>query len=92
MIQPRNSGPPSNRRGEVWTSGNSLPSIITFLGDVQILETSAFASGGFAELWRGSFQGQLVAIKSLRRYSSQEFDSAEVGIVSSYQPVRLGHR
>ena len=71
-----------------------LPSFLNWLGsgDVQILETSAFASGGFAELWRGSFQGQLVAIKSLRRYSSQDFDSAEVGIVSSYQPVRLEHR
>ena len=50
--------------------------------DVQIVDTTAFSSGGSADTWRGLVRGLPVAIKSLRCYSSPEFDPAEVGIVS----------
>jgi len=51
--------------------------------DVLIIDTSPFSSGSFSDVWQGSLQGQLVAVKSLRLYSSPEFDPAEVGIVSA---------
>ena len=58
-------------------------------GDVQILDTTAVSSGSFSEVWRGLLQGQLVAVKSFRCYSSPEFNSAEVEVVSCPQPARL---
>ena len=51
-------------------------------GDIQIVDTQPFASGGFSEVWKGTLQGRPVAVKSLRCYSSPEFDPAKVGIVS----------
>lgn len=61
-----------------------LPSSCKWLesDDVQITATTAFSSGAFSEIWKGSLQGSPVAVKSLRCYSSPEFDPAEVGIVS----------
>ncbi|KAF9793044.1 kinase-like domain-containing protein [Thelephora terrestris] len=50
-------------------------------GDIQIVDTQPFASGGFSEVWKGTLQGRPVAVKSLRCYSSPEFDPAKVGIV-----------
>jgi len=58
--------------------------------DVLIVETSAFSSGGFSEVWQGSLQGLAVAVKTLRCYSSPEFDPAEVGIVRLPRSMRLG--
>jgi serine/threonine protein kinase len=49
-------------------------------GDVQITETAPFSSGSFSDIWRGSFEGRDVVVKSLRCYSSPGFDPAEVGI------------
>ena len=51
-------------------------------GDVRILDATAVASGSFSDVWRGSLRGRLVAVKSLRCYSSPEFNSAGVEIVS----------
>ena len=62
------------------------------LDDIQIIDTTAFASGSSSEVWQGSFQGSVVAVKSLRCYSNPEFDPAEVGIVSLTWPVRLRQR
>ena len=53
--------------------------------DVQITGTTAFSSGGFSEVWRGSLQGRDVVVKSFRCYSSPEFDPAEIGIVSPHR-------
>lgn len=65
-----------------------LPPNVDVLGadDVLILETTPFSSGGFSDLRKASipFRGRHVAVKSLRCYSSPEFDPAEVGIVSFY--------
>lgn len=58
--------------------------------DVCIIDTTPFSSGGFAEVWKGSVQGLIVAIKSLRCYSSTEIDPAEVRIVSPHLPAHLG--
>ena len=68
-----------------------LPSACNLLGpsDVLIIDTSPFSSGCFSEAWRGSLQGLLVVVKSLRFYSSPEFDPAEVGIVSARPPAWL---
>ena len=61
----------------------SPPDCIWLQSDaVQITDTTAFSSGGFSEVWRGSFQDLPVAVKSLRCYSSPDFDPADVGIVS----------
>ncbi|KAF9793040.1 kinase-like domain-containing protein [Thelephora terrestris] len=49
-------------------------------GSVQIVDAAPFASGGFSDVWKGTFQNRTVAVKSLRCYSSPEFDPAEVGI------------
>lgn len=57
--------------------------------DVLIIDKSPFSSGSFSEVWQGSLQGLLVAVKSLRLYASPEFDPAEVGIVSAYPSARL---
>ena len=56
--------------------------------DVLIIDTSPFSSGSFSEVWQGSLQGLVVAVKSLRLYASPEFDPAEVGIVSAYPSAR----
>ena len=53
--------------------------------DVRITDRTPFSLGGFSEVWHGSLQGLRVAVKSLRLYSSPEFDPAEVGIVSPRQ-------
>ncbi|KAF9654070.1 kinase-like protein [Thelephora ganbajun] len=50
------------------------------LGDIQFIATTPFSSGGFSEVWQGSLQGSLVAVKSLRCYSSLEFNPAEIGL------------
>lgn len=49
-------------------------------GDVQFTETAPFSSGGSSDVWKASFEGRDVAVKSLRCYSSPDFDPAEVGI------------
>ena len=69
------------------------PQNLNWLGpdDVQIIDTAPFASGGFCDVWKGSFQGRPVAIKSLRCYSSSEFNPAEVGMVSLSYSMRPGH-
>ena len=69
-----------------------LPPTCTWLGssDVQITDATAFSSGGFAEVWRGSIQGLPVVVKSFRCYSSPEFDSADIGIVSPRRSTQLG--
>ena len=58
--------------------------------DVQIIDTAPNSSGSISEIWRGSMKGLVIAVKSLRCYSSPEFDPAEVGIVSLHRPARLG--
>lgn len=67
-----------------------LPPNCNWLGsnDIRIIDTTAFSSGGFSEVWHGSLQGLAVAVKSLRCYSTPEFDPAEVGIVSHNQSGR----
>ena len=71
-----------------------LPPTLNWLGsdDVQIIDTIAFSSGSFSEVWNGSLQDLRVAVKSLRCYSSAEFEPAELGLVSLYKSARLvGH-
>ena len=60
------------------------PPDLNWLGsdDVQIIDTAPFAAGGFSDVWKGTFKGRPVAVKSLRCYSSPEFVPAEIGIVS----------
>ena len=58
------------------------------VGDVQITEAAPFSSGGFSDVWKASLQGRLVVVKSLRCYSSPEYDPAEVGIVSFHHFLR----
>jgi hypothetical protein len=57
-------------------------------GSVQIVDTAPFASGGSSDVWKGTFQNRPVAVKSLRCYSSPDFDPAEVGIVSLSRSLR----
>lgn len=57
--------------------------------DVQITDSAPFSSGGSSDIWRGSLGDLCVVVKSLRLYSSPEFDPAEAGIVSHRPPVRL---
>ena len=57
--------------------------------DIQVIDATPFSSGSFAEVWKGSVQGQIVAIKSLRCYSSPGFDPSGVGIVSFFSPVYM---
>ena len=61
-----------------------LPPACNYLepDDISILDKGPFSSGSFSEVWRGSLQGLPIAMKSLRLYSSPEFNPAEVGIVS----------
>ena len=58
--------------------------------NIQVVDTIPFSSGSFAEVWKGSVQGQIVAIKSFRCYSSPGSDPPEVGIVSFHRCARLG--
>ena len=58
--------------------------------DVRIADTTPCSSGGFSEVWLGSLQGRPIVVKSLRLYSSLEFDPAEVGIVSPHSSSWLG--
>lgn len=61
-----------------------LPQNCTLLGsgDVQIIDTTPFSSGGFSDVWKGSSKGRLVVVKSFRCYSSPKVDPAEIGYVS----------
>lgn len=58
--------------------------------DVQIIGTAAISSGGFSDVYRGSLMGFAVAVKTIRCYSSPDFDPAELGIVSLRRSARLG--
>ena len=51
--------------------------------DVQAIETTGISFGGFSDVWQGSLDDRVVAVKSLRCYSSPEFDPAEVSSVST---------
>lgn len=55
---------------------------------IQVIDAAPFSSGSFAEVWKASVQGQIVVVKSLRCYSSPEFDPPEVGIVSCFAGLR----
>ena len=57
-------------------------------GDIQFLDAAPVASGGFSEVWRGSLRGLPVVVKSLRTYSSPEFNPGDVGIVRLRQSTR----
>ena len=63
-------------------SGSDKQALRRLVPVVEIVDTAPFASGGSSEVWRGTFQGRPVAVKSLRCYSSPEFVPAEIGIVS----------
>lgn len=67
------------------------PPACNWLGpDVQITDMTHISSGGISEIWKGSLKDRVVAVKSLRCYSSPEFEPAEVGIVSLHRYARLG--
>lgn len=63
-----------------------LPPTLNWLGpeDVQLVGATPFSSGGSSDVWEGSSKHALVAVKSLRCYSSSKSGPAEVGIVSFY--------
>lgn len=71
-----------------------FPPSLNWLGssDVEILDTTAVSSGSFSEVWTGSLRGRLIAVKSLRCYSSPEFNSAEVEMVCCRGPARFEYR
>jgi hypothetical protein len=68
------------------------PSIIDWLRprDIQLVGATPFSSGGSSDMWEGTSQGLLVAVKSIRCYSSPEFSPVDVGMVGSHQSARLG--
>lgn len=72
----------------------SLPPTCNWLlpGDVQVIDTTPFSSGDFAEVRKGSVQGLIVAIKSPRCYWSPKIDPAEVGNVGPFLPARSRER
>ena len=67
----------------------SLPPTCKWLGpgDIQIIGMTPISSGGYSEVWQGSLQGLLIAVKSFRCYSCPELDPKEVGVVSTHQYV-----
>ena len=66
-----------------------LPPTCKWLGpdDIQIISMTWISSGGFSNVWEGSLQGLLIAVKSFRCPSSPEFDTEVVGVVSIHQYV-----
>ncbi|KAF9644612.1 kinase-like protein [Thelephora ganbajun] len=74
---------------------SSLPPTCNWLEeeDVRIVGGRPISSGGFADLWRGSFDNRQVAIKSYRRYLY--FDLSHIFLRFSQEALvcgRLSHR
>jgi hypothetical protein len=54
-----------------------LPSTL-FINDVRLESTTSIAHGGFADVYRGEYQGSLVAVKRPRVYQSEKSEFYEV--------------
>ena len=69
----------------------SLPQTVEWLSsaDVQITDGVSLSAGGNSDVFGGSYQGRSAVVKSLRRYSSPEFDPVEAGIVRLRLSARL---
>jgi hypothetical protein len=54
-----------------------LPSTL-FIDDVRLESSTSIAHGGFADIYRGKYEGNLVAVKRPRVYESEKSEFYEV--------------